>query len=37
MTKKHRRWLRRDGVHVNAAGYRARAAAIAAAIATCPS
>jgi hypothetical protein len=37
MVAGHRWWLAKDGVHVSAAGYRARAVAIASAIATrCP-
>jgi lysophospholipase L1-like esterase len=36
MTRRHRAWLRKDGVHVSAAGYRARAAAVARALADCP-
>ena len=32
MVRRHPRWLSRDGVHVSAAGYRARAAAIASAV-----
>jgi lysophospholipase L1-like esterase len=32
MVQRHRAWLSRDGVHVSAAGYRARAAAIAGAV-----
>jgi lysophospholipase L1-like esterase len=35
MTRAHPEWLRRDGVHATAAGYRARAAAIARALASC--
>jgi lysophospholipase L1-like esterase len=34
MVRRHREWLRRDGVHVTVAGYRARAEAIAAAVKT---
>ena len=34
MVGRHPRWLSRDGVHVSADGYRARAAAIAAAVKT---
>ena len=34
MVRRHPRWLSDDGVHVSAAGYRARAAAIAAAVKT---
>lgn len=34
MVGRHPRWLSNDGVHVNASGYRARASAIAAAVAT---
>jgi lysophospholipase L1-like esterase len=34
MVAAHRFWLAKDGVHVSAAGYRARAAAIAGAVAT---
>jgi lysophospholipase L1-like esterase len=34
MVRRHPRWLSDDGVHVSVAGYRARAAAIASAIAT---
>jgi len=34
MVAAHRWWLARDGVHVSAAGYRARAGAIASAVAT---
>jgi lysophospholipase L1-like esterase len=34
MVRRHRGWLSRDGVHVSVAGYRARAAAIAAAVKT---
>jgi lysophospholipase L1-like esterase len=35
LTSAHPEWLREDGVHVTAAGYRARAAAIARALAAC--
>jgi lysophospholipase L1-like esterase len=35
MTRAHPGWLRRDGVHATAAGYRARAAAIARELAAC--
>ena len=35
LTKAHPAWLRADGVHATAAGYRGRAAAIARALATC--
>jgi lysophospholipase L1-like esterase len=35
LVRRHRAWVARDGVHVNAAGYRARAAAIAAAMRSC--
>jgi lysophospholipase L1-like esterase len=34
MVKRHPRWLTSDGVHASVAGYRARAAAIAAAVKT---
>jgi lysophospholipase L1-like esterase len=34
MVRRHPRWMSRDGVHVSVAGYRARAAAIAAAVKT---
>ena len=34
LVRKHSRWLATDGVHASGAGYRARAAAIAAAVAT---
>jgi lysophospholipase L1-like esterase len=34
MVRRHRSWLASDGVHVTVAGYRARAAAIATAVAT---
>jgi hypothetical protein len=34
MVRRHREWLSDDGVHVSVAGYRARAAAIAAAVTT---
>lgn len=34
--RRHRAWVRADGVHVTAAGYRARAAAVARALAACP-
>jgi lysophospholipase L1-like esterase len=37
MTRRHPAWVRRDGVHVTAAGYRARAAAVASALAACRS
>jgi lysophospholipase L1-like esterase len=38
LVRRHPSWLARDGVHVSVAGYRARAAAIAAAVKTrCPS
>jgi lysophospholipase L1-like esterase len=37
MTRRHPEWLRVDGVHVTPAGYRARAAALARALADCPS
>jgi lysophospholipase L1-like esterase len=36
MVRKHPEWLGRDGVHVNAAGYEARARAYARALARCP-
>jgi lysophospholipase L1-like esterase len=35
LVRKHPAWLRADGVHATAAGYRARAAAIAAAVKEC--
>jgi lysophospholipase L1-like esterase len=35
LARAHPEWLRKDGVHVNAAGYKARAAAIARALASC--
>jgi len=35
LVREHPAWLRRDGVHATAAGYRARAAAIAAAVKEC--
>jgi hypothetical protein len=35
MARTHPEWLRKDGVHVAAAGYRARAAAIVRALASC--
>jgi lysophospholipase L1-like esterase len=34
MVRRHPTWLSRDGVHVDVDGYRARAAAIAAAVKT---
>jgi hypothetical protein len=36
MVRRHPEWLARDGVHVSAAGYRARAKAVARAVAQCP-
>jgi lysophospholipase L1-like esterase len=36
MTRRHPAWIRADGVHATAAGYRARAAAVARALAACP-
>jgi lysophospholipase L1-like esterase len=36
MVRRHPEWLRRDGVHASAAGYRARAKAVARAVAQCP-
>ena len=35
LARAHPEWLRKDGVHVNATGYKARAAAIARALASC--
>jgi lysophospholipase L1-like esterase len=36
MVRRHPEWLAHDGVHVSAAGYRARAKAVARAVAQCP-
>ena len=36
MVRRHPEWLARDGVHVSAAGYRARAKAVARAVGRCP-
>jgi lysophospholipase L1-like esterase len=36
MVRRHPEWLAGDGVHVSAAGYRARAKAVARAVAKCP-
>ena len=36
MVRRHPEWLAGDGVHVSAAGYRARARAVARAVAQCP-
>jgi hypothetical protein len=36
MVRRHPEWLARDGVHASAAGYRARAKAVARAVAQCP-
>ncbi len=36
MVRRHPEWLARDGVHVSAAGYRARARAVARAVGRCP-
>jgi lysophospholipase L1-like esterase len=36
LVRRHRGWLARDGVHARAAGYRARARAIVAALRSCP-
>jgi lysophospholipase L1-like esterase len=36
MVRRHPEWLASDGVHVDAAGYRARARAFARAIGRCP-
>ena len=36
MVRRHPEWLAKDGVHVSAAGYRARAKAVARAVAGCP-
>jgi lysophospholipase L1-like esterase len=35
MVRRHREWLAEDGVHVSAAGYRARARAVARAVGRC--
>ena len=36
MVRRHPEWLAKDGVHASAAGYRARAKAVARAVARCP-